>query len=173
VRTVSVPFTLSDYAKLPEGFPAQLVGGSLVKDASPSWSHQGLVLELVVLLRPRLGRRVLLPVDVVVDDENVYQPDVAVYRDPPPRTGSPLRHRLVPAVVFEVLSPTTERRDRTVKRRGYLRAGIEEVWLVDPESARVEVHRGDGVTTYERDARATSRAIPEISFVVAELFDAA
>ena len=46
-----------------------------------------------------------------------------------------------PSLVVEVLSPSTELRDRGVKMRAYAAAGVEEYWLVDVVSKRVEVYR--------------------------------
>ena len=58
-----------------------------------------------------------------------------------------------PALVVEVLSPSTRKRDLGVKRRPFERAGVREYWIVDPVLNRVEVHRRDrtgvmGVATH-------------------------
>ncbi len=36
-------FTRDDYLRLPEGFPAELIQGQLVKEPAPTSDHQGLV----------------------------------------------------------------------------------------------------------------------------------
>ena len=36
-----------------------------------------------------------------------------------------------PDLVVEILSPSTERRDKTVKREMYARHGVREYWIVD------------------------------------------
>lgn len=46
-----------------------------------------------------------------------------------------------PALVVEILSPSTRTRDREVKRRLYQRAGVREYWLVDPDLNAVTVYR--------------------------------
>jgi Uma2 family endonuclease len=46
-----------------------------------------------------------------------------------------------PALVIEVLSPSTRKRDRHVKRLLYERAGVREYWLVDPEATAIAIHR--------------------------------
>ena len=43
-----------------------------------------------------------------------------------------------PLLAVEVLSPSTARADRTVKRRLYQRAGVPEYWIVDLEARLVE-----------------------------------
>jgi Uma2 family endonuclease len=42
-----------------------------------------------------------------------------------------------------VLSPSTARADRTIKRRRYQRAGVPEYWIVDPDARTVERWRPD------------------------------
>ena len=40
VVTETTRFDRADYMRLPEGFPAQLIGGFLVRDPSPVTGHQ-------------------------------------------------------------------------------------------------------------------------------------
>jgi Uma2 family endonuclease len=42
-------------------------------------------------------------------------------------------------LAIEVLSPSSARADRIVKRRLYQRQGVETYWIVDPDAALVEV----------------------------------
>ncbi|MDH4065659.1 MAG: Uma2 family endonuclease [Acidobacteriota bacterium] len=46
-----------------------------------------------------------------------------------------------PALVVEIQSPTTRRRDQTLKHRLFDRGGVREYWLVDPDRNRVRVFR--------------------------------
>lgn len=43
-----------------------------------------------------------------------------------------------PSLVVEVLSPSTAARDRGVKKRAYLAAGVEEYWIIDPVARTLE-----------------------------------
>jgi Uma2 family endonuclease len=45
-----------------------------------------------------------------------------------------------PDLVIEILSPSNTQRDRIVKFRKYLAAGVREYWVVDPNQKTVEVH---------------------------------
>jgi Uma2 family endonuclease len=47
----------------------------------------------------------------------------------------------VPALVIEILSPSTRKRDHGVKRQLFDRAGVREYWLVDPERDTVTLFR--------------------------------
>ena len=41
--TDTAKFTRADYMRLPEGFPAFLLRGELVREAAPTWGHQAFV----------------------------------------------------------------------------------------------------------------------------------
>ncbi len=160
METMESLFTRADYARLPEGFPAQLIGGILVKEPAPTYGHQTLVGRLrdaLVSVVPR-DLVVISPTDVAIDDHNVFQPDVVVLREIPPLDASEVG---IPLVAFGVLSPSTASRDRGVKRSRLLRAGVEEVWLIDAEERAIEVWRGDTevVNASERETVA-SRVLP-------------
>ena len=45
-----------------------------------------------------------------------------------------------PDLIIEILSPSTSRHDRIVKFNLYLRAGVREYWVVDPEDKAISVH---------------------------------
>jgi len=157
-------FTQRDYMELPEGFPAELIEGAFVREPAPTRWHQRVVFRIATRLESVAGTGtvVVSPVDVFVDEHNVLQPDVLVSRpedavtpDSPPGA--------VPVLAVEVLSPATASRDRDAKTAIYLRAGVREVWLVDPDAGTVEVHTADAVCRYAEAERAQSDAVPGFS----------
>ena len=168
---VDAVFTRSDYMQLPEGFPAQLVEGCLVRQPAPSFGHQHLVGMLYRALAERLGaRRVgLAPLDIALDELNVYQPDIVVFADDilPSTRSLP-----VPVLAIEVLSPSTARRDRGVKTRRLLAAGVREVWLVDADTETLEVRTTAGTRVERGDRPVRSRVVSGFELVPAELFAA-
>jgi Uma2 family endonuclease len=171
MRTAREPrFTSDDYLRLPAGFPAVLVEGALVREPAPTWGHQWLVLEVAVRLRAVVGsaRVLTAPADVALDRWNVLQPDVLVL---PPETPLSPRSRSgpLPVLVVEVLSPETERRDRETKTRVYLRAGVCEVWLVDPRTGPVDVCSAAGTRRHAADEVAESDVLPGFRLTGAEL----
>jgi Uma2 family endonuclease len=162
-------FTRKDYDLLPEGFPAQLVRGMLVKEQAPTYGHAYITAKLCVALQRLVGlaRAIHAPADVALDEYNVFQPDVVVLRAIPP-----LDHRDVgvPILAIEVLSPSTARRDREVKRRRLLAAGTAEVWIVDPVTQTVEVYDAEEMRSARGDAVLASKALPGFAVVPADLF---
>ncbi len=162
-------FTRREYNQLPEGFPAYLLDGMLVREPAPTFSHQAIVGALYLRLVAVAPRRVLMsPVDVVIDDWNVLQPDVLVFR-PGRRAGVDTPAEEIPVAVFEVLSPSTARRDRREKTAAYLRAGIEEVWLVDPVACEVTIVTAVGRSHLSANEYAESKVIPGLRFTWSEI----
>jgi Uma2 family endonuclease len=169
VRTARARFTRADYARLPEGFPAQLVDGCLLKDPSPTYGHQWIVGRIYRRAAALVGDlAVPSPIDVAIDDWNVYQPDVVVVPHVPDSRTSNVG---IPRVAFEVLSRSTARRDRVQKLPRLLAAGVEEVWLLDPNAKSIEVHTSQGVRTARGAEQITSAAITGFELVPEELFD--
>ena len=147
-----------DYEALPEGAPYELHDGALVKQPSPRYGHQRVQSTILMVLQRLLGpaRAIPGPVDVLVDELNVFAPDIVVVDDIPdddaPYVG-------VPRLVIEVLSPSTRERDRNYKVRRLLGLGVHEVWLVDRHEQSIEVFDLEGVRTAQGDAAIASRAV--------------
>ena len=156
------PFTRNDYQQLPEGFPAELLDGRLVRSPSPTFWHQTLVGKIMSRLQRLVDppRVVPSPIDVFIDRYNVLQPDVIVVAEED-RARPGARIAPLPVMVFEVLSPSTARRDRLVKAGTYLRAGVREVWLIDPDGGEIEVRAPDGEARFSGDEDAGSTVLPE------------
>ena len=167
---MAVRFTRADFKRLPEGFPAQLIGGMLVKEACPTYGHQlfagRLYGQLVSLVGH--GRAIHAPQDVGIDEWNVFQPDLLVVRQTPSLDAHDVG---IPMLAVEVLSPTTARRDRGVKTRRLLNAGTVEVWLVDPIAKTVEVHDAAGIRSAAGNERLSSNAVPGFEVVPSKLFE--
>jgi Putative restriction endonuclease len=82
-----------------------------------------------------------------------------------------------PAIVVEVVSTSTRRRDERIKKELFDRGGVREYWIVDPDRSRVIVHRrnsaGFDARTHHApadDAVLTSPLLPGFSLSIPELF---
>ena len=102
-------------------------------------------------------------------------PDFAViFRDAPKNE----RGRRPPDLVAEIVSRGAEERDYAAKRDEYLRFGIKEYWIVDPQLRQVTVlvrdDAGTGPIWVERVFRdgeaASSVLLPQFEIVVSELW---
>jgi Uma2 family endonuclease len=142
-RTV---LTYRDYEALPaDGRRYELHDGELSVTPAPGTRHQRVIGAMHVLLRThvndrRLGEVFLSPVDCILSDVTVVQPDL-VYLDPSRAPlGSERAIEGPPTLVVEILSPSTTRIDRSRKRQLYAQHGIPYYWIVDPEAGTIEAH---------------------------------
>ena len=118
---------------------------------SPSHLHQEIVLELgrqiSNSLRGKPSRAYIAPLDVRLpkdgsaDDliDTVVQPDVFIVNDLQKVDERGVRG--APDWVAEVLSPSTAKYDGTTKLAAYERAGVPEIWLIDPAERTVAIYR--------------------------------
>jgi Uma2 family endonuclease len=130
------PYRESDYLVLPDQPRCELLYGRLPVTPAPTIRHQYLVLAIGRLLddlaRKRGGRAVVSPVDVVLADHSIVQPDV-IYVSSERTEILRLRAEGAPDLVVEILSPATARRDLGEKMRLYAESGVVEYWIVDPD----------------------------------------
>jgi Uma2 family endonuclease len=140
------PLTVEGYFQLPESMrPMELVFGFVREPPAPGYGHQSAVTRLTVLLALHvrehdLGQVCVSPVDVVLDASAglVVQPDIIFVAH---ANRGIVRDRVwgAPDLVVEILSPGTEKRDRTTKLGWYQRYGVTEAWLVDAAKLSIEV----------------------------------
>lgn len=139
-------YTLEDYLALPEDQRVELIDGFIYDMAAPTTGHQaigGFIYKMLldhVLAHGGSCMPLMSPVDVQLDedDKTIVQPDVLIVCD---------RKRFQNGRVFgapdflaEVLSPSTRRKDMTLKHYKYARAGVREYWIIDPEKKKVVVY---------------------------------
>lgn len=82
--------------------------------------------------------RPLLPIDWQIAEDTVVQPDNLVVCGP---VGGQKKLTKTPALVFEVLSPSTSQKDRGTKYRLYEAAGLSWYAIVSPLTKTVEIYR--------------------------------
>lgn len=126
-----------------DGLKRELIDGMLVVSGMPVDRHEAMVVELVFLLRGMLHDRRDLALrasngGVIMGADTVLTPDLFVYQRIPGNPWPDWRDVPVPLLVVEILSPSTARRDRGIKRMRYLEHGVAELWIVDAEQGTVE-----------------------------------
>jgi len=139
-------YTYADLEKWTGDERYELIDGVPYMMAAPSRVHQEISGELFrQLANFLLGKPCKVyaaPFDVRLNahdkDDRVVQPDIVVVCD-----RSKLNEKGcvgAPDLVVEILSPTTQGRDRLLKFNKYFEAGVREYWIVDPEDKYVTVH---------------------------------
>jgi len=137
-EALGLPFgralTRADLAAMPDdGHRYELIDGALIVSPAPRIRHQRVLRRLSRLMDdacPPALEVLFAPVDVVLADDTVIQPDLLVARrdafterDLP---GAPL-------LAVEVLSPSTRGIDLLLKKDRLERAGCAGYWVVDPD----------------------------------------
>ncbi len=151
-------WTVDQVRSLPEdGTRREVVHGTLLVTPAPSAWHEEISLRLLEeirawLRRTSVGHAFGSRSDLTWGREDtLVSPDLIVVPLEEARCleWSALRTVLL---VVEVLSPSSLRMDRTIKRRLYQERGVAHYWIVDPEAQLVEVWRpGDASPCVERD----------------------
>lgn len=171
-------YTVEEVLAYPrDGNRYEVVHGELLVTPSPASPHQRVLTRILAVLANYvhihgLDDALLVgPVDYFHGTEVYVQPDlVVVYPEEISRDWRTMR-RL--RLCVEVVSPSSARGDRLVKRTAYQEAGVATYWVVDPDQAVVEVwHPGDEVpelATRELVWRVTPDAEPLVVNLV-ELF---
>jgi Uma2 family endonuclease len=137
-------WTVDMLSSIPDdGNRYEIIDGELFVSPAPSYAHQRIVVRLTALffeyLRDSSTVEVIAaPADVRSGEKTSLQPDLFLipFVDGEPVAG-PARLRDV-LLAIEVLSPSTAGFDRYKKRRAYLRQGVAEYWILDPEARFVE-----------------------------------
>jgi Uma2 family endonuclease len=138
--------TWRDAQHMPEnGKRYEVIDGQLYVTPAPSRRHQWVCGRLFLALARLLeeqdhGWVYAAPLSVEFPEtEEGVQPDLMFVSR---QRAERLVHegiRGAPDLVVEVLSPSTADRDRTIKRKLYLRQGVRAYWIVDHHSEYVDV----------------------------------
>ena len=174
-------YTYSDYVKWDDDKRWELIDGVPYLMSAPSRQHQKLLGNLYIQFRPFLkGKKCKVyfaPFDVRLNadtfDNTVVQPDLIVI----------CNHEILnnagcagsPDLVVEILSPSTSRYDRTLKFDIYLKAGIREYWIIDPEAKTLAVNQlsnGSYIThLYTNEDTVPAHVLEGLSINLAEVFE--
>ncbi len=146
---IQIPrYTVDQVRSFPEdGLRYELLDGFLLVTPAPANLHQIVTLNLAVALHqalvPSSRARVVSCGELEIGNHTLLDPDILVY---PLMYGpsTPWKRIREWWLAVEVLSPSTRVYDRDFKQRAYLNLGVEEVWLVDPETATVDAWNEEG-----------------------------
>jgi len=139
--------TYDDFAALPDdGKHYELMAGVLYVNPSPGLPHQHAAKRAFLQIREYfegqgLGEVFFAPFDVILSEYDVAEPDILVVAG-----ASQFSRRGVegpPALVVEIISPSSRKYDRVTKAARYLALGVEHYWIIDPEAKHVVCRRAE------------------------------
>ncbi len=142
----AIRFTYQDYLQLSEDRRYEIVDGDLYVVPAPIPYHQKVSRNFEFLLyeyvkEHDLGEVLHAPCDLLLSESDVVQPDIMFIAKDQLSIITDTNIQGAPTLVIEILSPSSEKRDRGAKQKLYARAGIQEYWIVDLRVKTVEVLR--------------------------------
>ena len=145
--------TYADYLVWSGTYGDELIDGTAYvrEPPSPTWLHQMIVGEvyrqIANALEDKPCRVCVAPSDIRLPEsteednqvDTVVQPDIFIVSDL--RNVDARGLRGAPDWLAEVLSPSTARHDQITKLPAYERAGVREVWLINPIDRTLSIYR--------------------------------
>ncbi|MEO0224149.1 MAG: Uma2 family endonuclease [candidate division WOR-3 bacterium] len=121
--------TYDDYLKLSDDKRFEVIRGRFVEMVGASFGHQNVLTILLMKLRKfcdknNLGK--VIPYIVFISNEKLHL----------------IKHSLfgVPDLVVEVVSDSSEKKDKIIKKRLYEKFGVKEYWIVEPNKKKISVY---------------------------------
>jgi Uma2 family endonuclease len=162
--TSGVKLTYDDFLLFPDdGKRHELIDGEHYVTPSPNTKHQAVSGNLHFMIRGWIeehpvGKVFFAPFDIVFTQFDVVEPDLLYMSNQRAANILTSKHVAgVPELVIEIGSPSTRKRDETLKRRLYERTGVDEYWVVDPDVDAVRVFRRSG-TVFDRPVELSAEA---------------
>jgi len=174
-------YTYAEYMTWNGDVRYELIDGVPCALASPSTIHQRVSRELTLnignYLKGKSCELFVAPYDVRLNvdtgDDTVVQPDLFVVCDKSKLDGQACLG--APDLVIEILSPSTARFDMLIKFQKYMKAGVREYWIVDPESKTVNafiLENNKYVSyIYAEEDTITSQVLDGCSVKLADVFE--
>ncbi|MFQ5602663.1 MAG: Uma2 family endonuclease [bacterium] len=156
--TCKKSYTYQDYIDLPQDDKRyEILNGELNMVPAPSTYHQDVSGNLEFAIRKfleanPLGKFYDAPVDVVLSEEIVIQPDLLFIRYENSKIITEKNISGALDLVVEILSPASAYYDLIEKKEIYEQFGVQEYWIVDPKKQWVEIYE-NSKNKFELDQR--------------------
>lgn len=161
-------WTFDEVMALPEdGLRYELIDGVLIVNPPPTVGHQSVAMELYVLLRAAAKAaaaqvRIFEGVGVRMPEGNLLIPDLVVVTTDKKGLSQPVLEAGDIDLAVEVVSPSSRRRDRSVKAYMYAEAGIPHYWRVETDNYRGRAKELPVVVRHELVELAEYRAVETV-----------
>jgi Uma2 family endonuclease len=146
MKAIDPRVTFAELQQWPDdGRRYELYDGEVIVVPSPFPRHQRVAFHIGEILSDyerRVGGLVFsVPIDIVFTEHNVVQPDVVYFRQERRHVIDMMdATRAAPDFAVEVLSRSTEARDRGRKMELLARFRVPEYWIVDPVKNAIEIY---------------------------------
>jgi len=180
-KTEKKVYAYQDWLKLPEDSSGlEIINGELVMSPSPTTRHQKIVVQLSFLMslfleQKNSGTMFVAPMDVVLDNNQIVQPDLLYIR--PERTSIITEKNIqgAPDLIVEIISPSTAYRDMFDKKDIYEKFAVREYWIIDPMRYWLELFalkdgRYETIQRLEKSCRVQSVVLRGLGLKIEKLF---
>jgi Uma2 family endonuclease len=153
LRSPDASWDYARWSELPEdGKRYEVIDGVLYMTTAPSFFHQWIVRQITLQLVEQIERGghgivAFAPIGLLMPGCDPVQPDVVVVGAADIAQIRDRRIHAVPALLIEVVSPSTRQQDTEIKRAAYARAAVPEYWIVRPAERDVLVHSSPDVAS--------------------------
>jgi len=176
-------WTYEDLLLFPDdGKRHELIDGEHIMSPSPFTKHQRISRNLSVvfcnfLKKYKLGEIFAAPMDVVLSDIDVVEPDLLFIASEHASIITEKHIMGVPDLVVEIISTGSRKTDEIIKRRLYEQFGVKEYWIIDPELESVKVYRMQEVgfvrvaeLSAENEGALATPLLPELIIPLSDIF---
>jgi Uma2 family endonuclease len=164
-----------------DGRRYELYDGEVIVVPSPFPRHQRVAMHIGFVLSDyesaNGGFVFAVPIDIVLSEYDVLQPDVVYFREARRHVIDMMEAtRAAPDLAVEVLSRSTERRDRGRKLQLLARYSVPEYWIVDPIANTLEIYTNRGgslelTAMFGEHDDVESSTLPGLRFPAARIFE--
>ncbi|MBR0399116.1 MAG: Uma2 family endonuclease [Eubacterium sp.] len=149
-------FTTEDLERLPDDLRVELIDGVIYLMYSPSSFHQTLagafysqLLSYVVEHDSPCFPHIAWDMRPDTDNRSAMQPDIMIVADDSDAVTTQKCLIGSPALAVEILSPSTRKKDLTIKLKKYMEIGVWEYWIIDIDREQVIVYSFRGRSDHE------------------------
>jgi Uma2 family endonuclease len=143
VKEAARKYNYENYLNRDDETRIELIDGVIYMLATPAQAHQEALGEIYGqfynFLRGKPCKVYFAPFGVRLNaetgDNTILEPDLLIVCDKTKLDGKSCNG--APDMVVEILSPSTSKKDRTIKFDKYRQAGVRELWYVDTDSKTV------------------------------------
>jgi len=133
-----------DYERIADdGMRHEIIDGKHHMNPAPNPHHQYLSRRIQFQLYTQieltgLGQVINAPIDVQLSDHDIVQPDLVIVLSERLSIITATRILGAPNLVVEIVSDSTSKNDRTLKKALYCRSKVPEYWIVDPNQRVIQ-----------------------------------
>ena len=136
--------TYADYLKIDDNNRYEIFNGELCMVPAPSTNHQSVSRNLEFLIwsfvkQKGLGNVFDAPIDIVFDDDEVFQPDIVFIKSENQSIIGKNAIQGIPDLIVEIVSPSSTFYDTIEKKDIYRKYGVKEYWIIFPDEKVIEV----------------------------------